>query len=343
MKIINRLMAVSALLLCTATAVYAQGRVTLYGILDSNLEVTNAGNGTTARMDSGSLLGSRFGIQGVEDIGGGNHVNFALEQGYLLNNGAAATEGLAFSRQAWIGLSGDWGEVRIGRQNSPLYIPLSSRFDAFLVGTIATALGNLQSITARVSNAIYYSTPTLSGLSAQFMVGLRDSTTEPTNGVANYHVVVTYKNGPLDVGAGYQEANNDIGTSTLKVLFAGGNYKFGKLTVYGVYNRGQQTDGTVKTDVFTTSALYEFTPSNLLSIGCGYAHDLTGAGNNARQVGAMYRYLLSKRTLIYTSAAFLQNRNNATYRLTGGTQIGIPAAFPGADARGVELGMQHLF
>src|SRR5260370_22704250 len=109
-------------LLAAAGAVRAQGSVTLYGTLDTSIEVTNPGNGWTARMDSGAYRGSRFGLRGNEPIGDGTSVIFDLESGFGSNNGALDTAGTLFNRQAWIRLARPWGETRFGPTDSPRYI-----------------------------------------------------------------------------------------------------------------------------------------------------------------------------------------------------------------------------
>src|SRR5260370_2214340 len=74
----------------------AQSNVTLYGIVDGGLLYTSKtlntvtgqnGRKTFAMNDSG-LTSSRFGLKGTEDLGGGLKVNFNLESGIDIANGA---------------------------------------------------------------------------------------------------------------------------------------------------------------------------------------------------------------------------------------------------------------
>lgn len=105
---------------------------------------------------SGAQTGARFGIRGSEEFGGGNRVNFVLENGFSLNDGAMIDSTALFNRQAWVGLSGHWGEVRVGRQNSPPYVPLEDKFDATGASTIVSGLNSFATLSVRASNAIYY-------------------------------------------------------------------------------------------------------------------------------------------------------------------------------------------
>lgn len=65
-------------------------------------------------VESGTVSGSRWGLMGSEDLGGGLKLNFDLEQGFGIDTGNQ-TAGQSFSRQAWVGFSGGFGEVRIGK------------------------------------------------------------------------------------------------------------------------------------------------------------------------------------------------------------------------------------
>ncbi|WP_075643620.1 porin [Paraburkholderia ginsengiterrae] len=99
--------------------------VTLYGVIDTSIEITNAGNGTAARIDSGAATGSRYGLKGTERLGGGNIFNFQLENWFYSNTGAAFDVTRAWSRQAWIGFaSSTFGECALD-VNSRLFTSLS--------------------------------------------------------------------------------------------------------------------------------------------------------------------------------------------------------------------------
>lgn len=106
----------------------APSNVTLYGLIDVYMEsATQSTLGTTAgtivnqrttRMSSSGLNGSRWGIRGSEDLGGGLRANFVLENGFAIDTGADAQSGLMFGRQATVGLSGDFGSIDFGRNYS---------------------------------------------------------------------------------------------------------------------------------------------------------------------------------------------------------------------------------
>ncbi|RBL82109.1 hypothetical protein DDE05_39980 [Streptomyces cavourensis] len=100
-----------ALGLCALTTSWGadaqQGPVTLYGVMDLSLAgFSTQERGTALNMQSGVQSGSRWGLRGSEDLGGGLRANFQLESGILANNGRSAQGGRLFGRAAWVGVSG---------------------------------------------------------------------------------------------------------------------------------------------------------------------------------------------------------------------------------------------
>jgi predicted porin len=327
---------------CVLHAAYAQSSVTLYGVIDNGIEYQSGGNGGVVRASSGGLDATVYGLTGTEDIGGGVHINFKLEQGFSAFTGAASVASDAFNRLAWVGVSGDFGEFRFGRQKKPEYLFLNNEMDAIGVQSIGSPINNFNSETVRASNAIAYLAPTFYGLTAQFMVSMRDSTTKPSNGIQFYNVAVRYVNGPFHAAAGYEQQGAADGTSLQRILRAVTSYKLGSARFFLAYQSERQTDNSENLRIYSASASYSFSPADRLSLMYGFAHDRTGMGNNAQQIGLTYAYYLSKSTILYTSAGFIQNRNKANFTLNGTEYSGIDVV-PGSNARGAIVGVIHKF
>jgi predicted porin len=124
------LIALAALGAMTGVA-HAQSTVTLYGLLDGNLQSAKLnviGSGTQAntiqsarqtKIDSGGLNGSRWGLRLSEDIGGGMAIVGNLESGVNIDTGSSGQGGLLFGRRANVGLSStSFGTLVIGRNSS---------------------------------------------------------------------------------------------------------------------------------------------------------------------------------------------------------------------------------
>ncbi|MDB5890118.1 MAG: outer membrane protein (porin)-like protein [Polaromonas sp.] len=73
----------------STSAAMAQTTVTLYGLLDAGYNrVSGLRNGTVNTLASGIMEGSRFGLRGAEDLGGGYRAIFTLENRLELDTGS---------------------------------------------------------------------------------------------------------------------------------------------------------------------------------------------------------------------------------------------------------------
>lgn len=327
---------------CAWQSAQAQTSVTLYGVVDNGIEYQNGGKGGVVRASSGGMFATVYGLIGHEDIGGGTRVNFQLEQGFSAFTGAASNSADAFNRLAWVGMSGNFGEFRFGRQKKPQYLFLDGELDPTAAKSIASSLNDFDSVTVRASNAIAYFTPTWNGLTIQTMVAMRDATTQPSNGLQFYNVAFKYINGPWHLAAGYEQQDNAAGTSVQKVFTAASSLKVGAARFYLVYHTETQSDHSENEATYSASASYLFNPFNEIAAFYGYLHDRTGNGNNAQQVGLAYEYFLSKRSMIYAAGSFIQNRHQAAYTLNGTEYSGV-SVLPGSNARGIIIGLSHKF
>src|SRR5580700_7269051 len=96
----------AALLALVSPFAHAQSSVTLYGIIDAGITYFSNVNGHSNFVaNDGSIQSNRWGLRGVEDIGGGTKVIFVVENGFNLYTGTMVQSGVLFSRQAWLGLS----------------------------------------------------------------------------------------------------------------------------------------------------------------------------------------------------------------------------------------------
>lgn len=88
----------SALTCGAAIAAAPSSSVKLYGVLDTGVYAHHASNGQTiVEMASGITKGSRFGLEGQENLGNGYKVYFRLEQGFESDSGDAKDADSAFT------------------------------------------------------------------------------------------------------------------------------------------------------------------------------------------------------------------------------------------------------
>jgi len=323
-----------------ASHAHAQSSVTVYGIVDTFVQYVNTGGGYTAAMNSSGQYGSRIGFRGSEDIGGGNKIDFDLENGFNSNDGTFATAGSIFNRQAWVGASSKWGSVRAGRQNSLLFLN-EGRLDAFGGATQASGINNLSIYTYRTSNTISYFSPRFAGLQVAGYIGLGDAGGFRSGG-SNYQFSVTYDNQAVSAVYAMQGVRNANATSTERSTFAGGSYDFGAVRLYAAYTSATWDDMHINIRSYEVSGRWSFSPFAFVALGYTFLRDRNGS-NDAAQYSAMLNYALSKRTNIYTAISWLDNRGTAQYRLAGAATAGLPLAYPGATAKGVQLGVVQTF
>ncbi|NKJ48197.1 hypothetical protein CIC12_15910 [Burkholderia sp. SG-MS1] len=135
----------SASLLCVAAApVLAQSSVTLYGRVDTSIELMNFGPSHAVRMGSGDIFAMQFGLKGAEDLGGGYRAIFKLENGFNSATGALGNNGALFGREAWVGLTGPFGIMQAGVNYTvlPAFIYVRHRGGPDVATAVTTAYSN---------------------------------------------------------------------------------------------------------------------------------------------------------------------------------------------------------
>ena len=333
----------AALLRCTngfAASDADAAFVSLYGVLDTSLEITDPGSGWTPRMDSGAYRGSRVGLRGAEPIGADTAIVFTLENGFGSTDGTLQTPGVLFNRQAWIGARGTWGEVRFGRQYSPIYIPFKGDLDAFGAGTIASGLNNLSKITPYTNNAITYLSPLVGGFNATVMMATRDPSENDGNGIDGYYLTAAYQIDRLKLLYARQQTH---GAGALRANLGGASYAFEKVRVWLAFFNGDGGTPLYHGAGGSVSAQYSVSSRARASVGYAHVRDFSTAGASADQFSAAFEYEFSRTVLVYFSAAYLSNHDDARFTLRGVNVVGLPVAYPGAPVAGVQLGVIQRF
>ncbi len=207
----------------SSTAYAETSAITLYGIVDAGIAREDNGGGVKQRVDSGGQSGSRFGFKGTEALGDGLSIIFTLENGYSVDDGTttqsittvpatpttpAQTRSRLFGRQAWLGLSGDFGAVKLGRQNTPVRNVLEAidPFGLGLAGDI-TRMFSDNGGGFRMDNTVNYSTPAFAGFSGQVAYGFGE-VAGSTSSLRQLGFSAGYANGPLNVLIAHHGINN---------------------------------------------------------------------------------------------------------------------------------------
>ncbi|MBB2929403.1 porin [Paraburkholderia silvatlantica] len=201
---------------------HAQSSVTLYGLIDEGLMYTNSvqtsaapgahnGKSQVALVDGASGIGgTRWGITGAEDLGGGLKAIFTLENGFNINTGGLAQGGLMFGRQAFVGLSAPMGTVTVGRQyNTMTDFVFPTSVAGLVPGHMGAHPDDIDDLghSQRINNTIKFKSATFHGFTVGGMYGLGGVAGNFT-GKQFWSGAVSYASGPLTVAAGYTDARN---------------------------------------------------------------------------------------------------------------------------------------
>ncbi|MBP0622560.1 porin [Cupriavidus consociatus] len=355
-----------------AGGAYAQSSVTLYGVADVGLEYNtnaNAAGDDLFRMASGNQSGSRWGLRGVEDLGGGLKGVFVLESGFDLDNGTSAQGGRLFGRQAYVGVQSQYGSLLLGRQQTSFY-DFGLIYDPMAISSRYGILAQDSQFAARADNTVKY-IGTFGGLTANAFYSFNNNGQETAGAFRRgqqYGALLNYAAGPFSVGAAYDEIHGtSTGTGAALVdqsgqrtrrATVGANYAFGPAKVYAGYRWAKAFDGaaltggtTVDNGVVTTSTSsnlywlglgYQLTPAFSLS-GAAYYQDFRKSDADPWQFVITADYALSKRTDVYTSLSYALNDKGSALGVNGFNTATTTNVQPNKDQFGAVVGLRHKF
>ena len=340
------------------TTAWAQtSNVTLYGIADvgirhtSGLTASNAASpGSTTSVNSGILSASRWGIRGSESLASNLKAEFNFESAIAMDTGSQGNSARYFDRASWLGLSGDWGQLRAGRQTNLLVdalIPVDpfSMLIASLnpnVGITALSqhglgvqFGNSGQATAayRLDNSLKY-TQNWGSFSGSLMHGFGE-VADKHSALSSTGGMLKYAAGDLTATAAYQQFQSEAGRK-LDAATLGAAYRLGSVTLMANMGRHKarisDTSDTVQR-VLTLGAKYQATQHITLT-AAHYKVDRERTGLRDDGFGRSFllgEYKFSRRTRLYAEADFTRWRN------------GYQGAANKKQATGVSLGMVHTF
>ncbi|MBZ2209601.1 porin [Massilia soli] len=317
----------------------AQSAVTVYGQLDAALAHEDAdapGVASRTALHAGQAS-SRIGFRGTEDLGGGMKALFNVEAGYGIDTGMG--DSALFGRRAVVGLEGNFGQVTIGRE----YTPIDNISGATHIlgqgfyGTNLNAFANGR-MTRRISNSVNYKSKPMAGLKFSAAVGLGETPAGPSQDLKT--VSVEYQQGKLFAGIGYATYDRLASGNDREMIF-GAAYAVGALEFKGNYMVGDQTGPNNRYTQANLGAAMTFGAGKLYG-NLQQSKLQNGARGNGYAVS--YAYSLSKRTNVYASYGTTVNNERAAFSLSAaGSTITPPASALGADPVAYAAGVRHTF
>ncbi|WP_454824386.1 porin [Paraburkholderia xenovorans] len=346
-----------AVALSVSASAMAQSSVTLYGIADAGVEfLTGAPNAagkssTLVREESGGVNSSRIGLRGSEDLGGGLKAIFVLEGGIDITSGKSLQGGRLFGRQAFVGLSGNYGALTLGRQRIPMY-DYGARFDPIDYYTYGLKETDPQ-FAGRADNSVKYTGKFGSfSVEALYSTGY-DSTIQNGSQVPGEFKVGReisaggeYASGPFAAMVTYDLRNGaSVETQGDKEqhLVVAASYTIGKAKGFVGY---RWLSSTLPLDSGTQAHSneywggLEYHVSAPLSVsGAAFWTDITSAGQRPLYLVASANYALSKRTSLYGEVGYVKNSHGSNLGVNGYDSDVVA----GHNQTGAMMGIIHYF
>lgn len=343
----NKSMLAVAALATLSSAAMAQSSVTLFGIVDAAVrQVKNGSAGSQKQLASGSNATSRWGLRGVEDLGGGLRAAFHLESQLNLDTGTADTTRF-WGRRSTLSLLGGFGEIRIGRDYTPTALnTFSDEFGIVGIGSrgifsygSGSNLGSPATSVLRVDNSVSYFLPSFGGLYGQVQIAVGEGV------VGNKYAGgrIGYQSGPINVGVAYGKTDTG-GTPDFRhynLLF---NYSFGFATLHTLYDVKDWKPRKTKDLSIGVSA-----PLGNGEVRLGYTRADRSGGpvgsgfsdrDDSTRLGIGYVHNLSKRTALYSTYGRVTNKGAARSSVLYAPPAGM---LGGQRSSGLEMGVRHAF
>ncbi|WP_053171294.1 porin [Limnohabitans planktonicus] len=359
-----------------STCAFAQSSVTLFGGADLNVRSVTSGANKFTGMAQDGIYSSRIGVMGTEDLGGGLKAGFHFEGG--MNPDVGTSVKFDFQRKSTIGLMGGFGEVRLGRDYTPLFTvagiadpfgtngvgssynlanvvtvagPAIPEAGSFATAQTASALPASKVETGtiyadpnavRANNSLAYYTPSFGGFTVGAMYSFGgENTYTATKAGTMTSVKLAYANGPLTVALANQVTKGGVATTA-----AADSQKWTTNFLAGSYDlgvakisAGYKTDKlTFVDDTLKSTILGVAAPMGALTLKASYVWR-KGQEKVGNQFALGAVYDLSKRTSVYATYAALNNEEGF------GMNVGSALAsdFSGLTSKGFEAGIKHSF
>ena len=361
-----------------ATGAFAQSSVTLWGRMDLGYEHVDLGGASRSGIDNGNYGTSRFGLRGVEDLGGGLAAIFAMEAGISANTGVVGGGGKFFNRGSTVGLrSSSVGSVELGRQYVPIFWPFlwaddSSRWrlspysavQSVQRGSFArvasaaapvTTAGTLDSISGGIYSAgitsafeddlVVYKSPSFGGLSGSLAYGF--GAQNPSNSAAPKDGrvlggIAEFRQNWGYAGVGFNRKQGSVVggvTQELREEIVSGMFNVTKaFHLWGNIHPWKLTSGTDLEGRDWMVGVSYWMPSGMFWVNYASKKIDNCPSCGTKGLGAGYHYFMSSRTELYVQYAKVNNDANAATSFNGFN----PTA-PGRDLSAYSVGIGHSF
>lgn len=241
-----------------------------------------------------------------------------------------------------VSLMGNFGEVRLGRSTTAAY-DATSRYDVF--GTVGIGQSQQFNDVIRISNMVGYYSPDFSGFKLGVNYGFGEVAGD-TSGNSYVGAGLTYDNGPLSLGLGYDRLNDRV-VQTLNTDMTrwslGGSYNFGVVKLLGSYtnvsNKIVAGGAKIKDQDYYLGLSAPVGAAGEAKLAYNrYETKVGGAKAKADQLSLGYVHNLSKRTAVYGTYAYIKNKDGELKSLSTKALLK-----DGEKQHAIQVGVRHAF
>lgn len=275
----------------------AQSAVTMYGRVDLSIG-KNAGSASKV-MQNGS--GSRLGLRGNEDLGGGMAAFFNIEHRFDADTGASSSATRFWSARSLVGLSGGFGRVSLGREYTVAFLGSQLAIDPWGWDTVAAGTGTIGITGLGIAKVRNDSALTYNFAASGFSLGAQIA--EATDTINNFqkrpmNFSAGYAAGPVAANLGYELTGLE-GAAKEKILSLGGTFDMGAVKLGAGYTKGT-TAANVSLKGYLLTAV---APMGQGEFRAAIGKRTNGGADDINLVALGYHYALSKRTTVYVDFA----------------------------------------
>jgi predicted porin len=287
-----------------AVPAIAAADTTLYGQV--NFEVQSL----DGDIDTGSY-GSRIGVKGSEDLGGGLKGIWQVEGSITLAESSDAN----WNRNTFVGLNGGFGTVLGGRYDHPYKIaslPFRNFGDTLVDSTAGSGSkgGNFRAQSfLRSSGVVAYVSPNMSGF--QVLAAVVPFTDDNGDGQTPFSLAATYKQGPVYLTVAYEDME-DAGLDYETALI-GGTYMIGGLTAGVMYEQKEVQSSNEEIARWLIPVTYDL--NNNVTLRAAVQMDDPDAGDDATDFALGAQYKFSKRTETYVNVVTRDDNETTDFGL----------------------------
>lgn len=334
----------AAALATLMVAPLAMADVQVYGRAHVTVDSLSDGSNSALNVSSNS---SRLGFRANTGVADGLTAIMQIEQEVRYENGA----GNFASRDTFVGLRGEFGQVRLGFFDTPLK-RLRGSVDLF-----GDQIGDARNMTrlrdnysgadydfeTRFRNSIHYRSPTFNDVTFDFQYSTNTDSAATTDGDNDaISTALTWDTGDTMLATAY-ERKNDSGSDSLRFAFG---QTLGDLRVVGMMQfatiKGSTLGADQDVDTYGLGASYRLSGDTTLK-GQYYWVSADGTDRDANMLAVGVDHRLSSSFRLLAAYARTSNDANVRYSMSAGGHGAQVYGAPGQNPYGFSVGFRYDF